>query len=238
MSTSDLGNLATELDEHFGARSPRRRLFAVLAWSGTGFAVMAALTLAFADKALGVSLLGGAVSAGLGTVGFIAISAIASRLAGRAAAHVLLWATSVFYAAIICVFAASFGIDPVLAAGAVVGTGVAVLTVLAFAVATGFGGLAMGMRWIAFIALATGTLYVIEPGLWWVGLAGGFLLSVTVEMTLGAAFDRPYVPEPALAACLVAGVTAIVILVLFALIRFGIRLAAGAAIVGADAARH
>ena len=238
MNTSDLGGLATEPDEHFGARSPRRRLFAVLTWSAGGFAVMAALILAFAEKVLGVSLLGGAVSAGLGTVGFIAISALASRLADRAAAHVLLWGTSAFYAALICVFAASFGVEPVLAAGAVAGTGAAVLAILSLAVATGFGGLAMVVRWVTFIALATGVLYVVDPGLWWLGLLAGFLLSVTVEMTLGAALDRPYVPEPALAACLVAAVAAITILVLYALIRFGVRLAAGAAIVGADATRH
>ena len=56
-------------------------------------------------------------------------------------------------------------------------------------------------------------------------------------MTLGVALERVHVPEPALAACLVAGVTAIVILVLYALIRFGIRIAAGAVVVGAESAR-
>ena len=60
-------------------------------------------------------------------------------------------------------------------------------------------------------ACGTPIPYAIDPELWWVGLIAGFLLAITVEMTLAAALERPHVPEPALAACLVAGVTAIVI---------------------------
>ena len=172
-------------------------------------------------------------------VGFIAIFAVASQIAHRSGAHMLLWTATVFYAVLINLFSASFGVEPLIVAGAVAATGAAVLAILAVAVAVaaGFGPLAMCVRWVAFIALATGTLYAIDPDLWWVGLIAGFLLSVTVEMTLGAALERPHVPEPALAACLVAGVTAIVILVLYALIRFGIRIAADALVLGAEAAR-
>ena len=42
--------------------------------------------------------------------------------------------------------------------------------------------------------------YAVDPELWWVGLIAGFLLAITVEMTLAAALERPHVPEPALAA--------------------------------------
>ena len=115
--------------------------------------------------------------------------------------------------------------------------GATALTILAAGVAVGFSVLAMCVRWVTYIAAAIGTLYAIDPELWWVGLIAGFLLSVTVEMTLSAALERPHVPESALAACLVAGVTAIVILVLYALIRFGIRVAAGAVVIGTEATR-
>ena len=111
------------------------------------------------------------------------------------------------------------------------------LVILAAGVAAGFNALAMCARWVTYIAAAIGTLYAIDPELWWVGLIAGFLLAITVEMTLAAALERAHVPEPALAACLVAGVTAIVILVLYAIIRFGVRIAAGAVVIGAGAAR-
>ena len=217
--------------------SLRRRLFKVLGWSGGGFAVVAGLSLALAGHVSGIALFGGLIAAGLGVVGFIAIFAVASQIAHRSGAHMLLWTATVFYAVLINLFSASFGVEPLIVAGAVAATGAAVLAILTVAVAAGFGPLAMCVRWVTFIALATGTLYAIDPDLWWVGLIAGFLLSVTVEMTLGAALERPHVPEPALAACLVAGVTAIVILVLYALIRFGIRIAAGAVVLGAEAAR-
>ena len=197
----------------------------------------AGLSLALAGHVSGIALFGGLIAAGLGVVGFIAIFAVASQIAHRSGAHMLLWTATVFYAVIINLFSASFGVEPLIVAGAVAATGAAVLVILAAGVAVGFSALAMCARWVTYIAAAIGTLYTIDSELWWVGLIAGFLLSITVEMTLAAALERPHVPEPALAACLVAGVTAIVILVLYAIIRFGIRVAAGAVVIGAEAAR-
>ena len=60
---------------------------------------------------------------------------------------------------------------------------------------------------------STGAALVLAPEMWWVGLIAGFLLAIVVEMTLDVALQRPHVPEPALAACLIAGITAIMHLV-------------------------
>ena len=222
---------------HRSVPSPRTRLFKVLAWSGGGFAALTGLSLTLAGQISGTAFHGGALAAGLGGAGFVGVVAVASRLVRRIGAHVLLWITTVFYAVLINLFAAAFVFDPIVAAGAVAATGVGALAILAVAVAIGFGAVAMCVRWVTFIGLATGTSYAIDPGLWWFGLVAGSLLAITVEMILAAALERPHVPEPALAACLVAGITAIVILVLCALIRFGIRIAAGAVVVGAGSVR-
>ena len=88
----------------------RKRLFKVLAWSGGGFAAVAALSLA---------LFGGLIAAGLGVVGFIAIFAVASQIA-HSGAHMLLWTATVFYAVIINLFSASFGVEPLIVAGAII----------------------------------------------------------------------------------------------------------------------
>ena len=217
--------------------SPRNRLFKVLAWSGGGFAALTGFSLALAGQVSGIAFLGGALAAGLGVAGFAGVFTMASRLEHRIGAHLLLWVTTLFYAVLINLFSAAFGLDPIVASGAVAATGFGVLAILAVAVAVGFGAVAMCVRSVTFIALATGASYAIDPELWWVGLVAGFVLAITVEMTLAAALERPHIPEPALAACLVAGVTAIIILVLYALIRFGIRIAAGAVVVGVEAAR-
>ena len=237
-------NEADEAWEHWEDEAPavspaqlQKRLFKVLGWAGVGFAAVAGVSLALAGQVSGIALFGGLIAAGLGVVGFIATFAVASQIAHHSGAHMLLWTATVFYAVIINLFCASFGIEPLIVAGAVAATGAAVLVILAAGVAAGFNALAMCARWVTYIAAAIGTLYAIDPELWWVGLIAGFLLAITVEMTLGAALERPHVPEPALAACLVAGVTAIVILVLYAIIRFGIRIAAGAVVIGAQAAR-
>jgi len=215
----------------------RRRLYAVLGWSAGGFAALVMLTLVLTGLVSGIPIVGGVASAVLGLIGFVGVFAFASRVHDRAGAHVLLWSTSLFYAVLFNLFAATVGLTGVMAAGAVAATATAVLAILALAVAIGFGRMAMFVRWLTFLALVTGTVSVIAPELWWVGLVAGFLLAMVVEMTLGAARTRPGVPEPALAACLVAGVAALVLLVLYALVRYGVRIVAGAVAAGAHAAR-
>ena len=66
-------------------------------------------------------------------------------------------------------------------------------------------------------------VYVVDSELWWVGLIGRFLLAVAVEATINEALKRWYVPEPALAACLVAGVTAVALLGIYVIVRFVLR---------------
>ena len=175
--------------------SPRARLFKVLAWSGGGFAALSGLSLALAGQVSGIAFLGGALAAGLGVAGFAGVFAMASRLEHRIGAHLLLWVTTVFYAVLISLFAAAFGFNPLLAAGAVAATGFGVLAVLAIAVGFGFGAVAMSVRWVIFIGLATGAWYAIDPELWWVGLVAGSLVAITVEMTLAAGLEAHRVPR-------------------------------------------
>ena len=230
-----------EWDDDVPAHAPpshRRRLFAVLRWAACGFAALTALSLALTGFVSGIAIVGGAVAAGIAVAGFFAVFAMASRLHERAGGHVLLWTTTLAYAVVINVFSASFGFDAIITMAAVAGTASAALAILALGVAIGFGALAMLGRWVIFIGLSTGAALVLAPEMWWVGLVAGFLLAIVVEMTLDVALQRPHVPEPALAACLIAGITAIVLLVIFTLIRFGARVAAGAVAAGAEAARY
>ena len=230
-----------EWDDDVPAHAPpshRRRLFAVLGWAAGGFAALTALSFALTGFVSGIAIVGGAIAAGIAVAGFFAVFAMASRLHGRASGHVLLWTTTLAYAVVINVFSASFGFDALITMAAVAGTASAALAILALGVAIGFGALAMLGRWVIFIGLSTGAAFVLAPEMWWVGLVAGFLLAIVVEMTLDVALQRPHVPEPALGACLIAGITAIVILVIFTLIRFGARVAAGAVAAGAEAARY
>lgn len=227
----------------------RKRLFTVLAWSGAGFAAIAALSIAltalsgavFHDVGIGSA----AACVVIGLAGFVAVVGLASHLDAhqRAGAHLLLWATTLAYAVLINVFAAAFTYDDgahnghilvSVVAGAVAATGAGVLGVLAIAIAIGFDSpLRSFVRWLTLVGVAAASVIVYEPELWWVGLIAGGLLAFAVEITLNAALERLHVPEPALAACLVAGVTALVLLVIYTLVRFAIRvsatLAAGAA---------
>ena len=221
------------------APGTRKRLFLVLAWSGAGFAAITALSLlltglydtAFRDFGIGSA----AICVLVGLAGFVAVVVVASGLdrSERTGAHVLLWTTTVVYAVLINIFAAAFNLDRnaatgfdlvTMVTGSVAVTGAAVLGILAIAIAIGFGPFGTFLRWLTFIGLVTGAVVAFEPGAWWVGLIGGVLLAGAVEVTVQAAHERLHVPEPALAACLVAGVTAIVLLVIYIVVRFVLRL--------------
>ena len=238
------------LDAAFDVPDPRRRLFAILGWAGAGFAVIAALSVAIAAMPHGlldeVGFKSAATCVAVGLIGFVAVAAIASNLDEHqhAAAKVLLWVTVVVYSVLINVFAAALdliwqaaeGFNLVgIVASAVAVAGAAVIGVLAVAVSTGFDSpVSAPLRWIILIVLATGPVWVFEPELWWIGVCAGVLLAFTVEMILAAALERWYVPEPALAACLVAGVTAIVLLVIYTIVRFALKLTAHAAAAGVE----
>lgn len=246
--------MRTDIEQAVGAQPPlddefpsveapgvRRRLFSILAWGGCGFAAITVVSMVLAhvfedhlrDVGLGVASL--CVVAGL--IGFVAVVRIAQQLDEhhRTASQVLLWATVVVYAALINVFAAALNLGPDSGLGiefvgavaiAVAATGAAVLAVLAIAIAIGIESpLMLAVRWAVFVALVAVPVYVIDSELWWVGLICGFLLAVAVEATINEALKRWYVPEPALAACLVAGVTAVVLLVIYVIARFVFRVA-------------
>ena len=217
----------------------RKRLFAVLGWAGAGFAAITALSLvltglydtAFRDFGIGSA----AMCVLIGLAGFVGVVVIASKLdeSQRTGAHVLLWTTTLAYAVLINVFAAAFNLDGnaalgfdlvTIVAGSVAATGAAVLGILAIAIAIGFGPLGTFLRWFTFVGLVTGAVVAFEPQAWWAGLIGAVLLAGAVELTLEAAHERWHVPEPALAACLVAGVTAVVLLVIYTVVRFVLRL--------------
>ena len=233
----------TQWDEEFAsveAPGVRGRLFAILAWAAAGFVAIAALSLVlatvFGHLLRDLGLIVAALCVGAGLAGFVAVVRVAQQFdeRDRRAAQVLLWATVLVSAVLINVFAAAFnlggdvglGLDfVVLVALAVAATGAAVIGVLAIAISIGFESpFLLFVRWGVFIALVAVPVYVIDPELWWAGLVGGFLLAVAVEATVNEALKRWYVPEPAIAACLVAGVTAVVLLVIYVVVRFVFRL--------------
>ena len=241
------------LDEEFpGLEAPgvRRRLFTILAWAGGGFAAIAALSLVLASvlaQILGdIGVFAATLCVGAGVAGFVAVVRAAQQLDERhvGEAKTLFWITVVACAVLVSVFSTAFNIggDPQLGlalvvwvALAVVATGAAVIAVLALAVAIGFDDPRMlFVRWGVFIAAVFIPVCVVDSELWWVGLIGGLALAGAVETTVNEALRRWYVPEPALGACLVAGVTTVVLLVIYVVVRFVLRFA-GSVLAGAGA---
>ena len=218
----------------------RRRLFAVLAWAGGGFGAVTVLAFALAALFHGLLLNVGigmaALCVGTGLGGFVAVVKIAQGLDDDhlREAQILLWTTVFVCAGLITVFAAAFNVGGdaqlgIVFAGqvalAVAAAGAAVIAALAIAIAIGFEEpLMLFVRWAVFIAGVFIPVWIVDSDLWWVGLLGGGLLAMAVETTVNEALKRWYVPEPALAACLVAGVTAVVLLVIYVVVRFAVRL--------------
>ena len=216
--------------------------YAALGWSAAGFAATAvlALGLALLVPALfeDVGLRGAVIAVGVGCGAFVLVTIAAFRLApeDRGSAQALLWAAVAVYAVLVNVFAAPIRLtDPVfgesivfIMAGCVFGVGAAVLLILAvaiaIAIAIGFDDSRTIGRWLAIVAIIAAPVVVIEPQLWWAGIAGGFLLALAVDLIVTHALERIDVPEPALAACLVAAVSAVVLIVAFMVLRFAVRM--------------
>ena len=134
----------------------------------------------------------------------------------RVGAQVLFWVTTMAYAALINVYAFVWVVTAVL-----VVVGAAVLAALAIATVIGFESpLRLFLRWGVVIALVTVSVYASDPDFPWFGLGAGFLLAVAIETTIKNALRRRYVPGAALAACLVAGGSAVALLVVYAHLRF------------------
>ena len=228
-------------DEPPSTKAPgvRRRLFVVLAWAGGGFAAIAGLSLVLAP--LSAHLLGGAgeITIGLciGTAvgGFIPIGRTARQLDERHArlARVLFTVTVLGYAILINVLAAALhiggepdlglafsGMDTVAAAAA---AGAGAIGILGLAITIGFESrLQRRVRWGACTAVVLIPVYTADPALWWAGLLGGLVLAAAVEATVKEALKRWHVPESAMAACLIAGVNAALVLCLIVAVFAGV----------------
>ena len=216
----------------------RKRLFVVIGWAGGGLLATAALAVLFAQIAhtlVGqVELSGASTSVVVGLAVFAGVVLVARHptLAHRRGAHGLLWGAALVYAVLINVFGLALDLgDGELAlalsafvAVAVLGVGAAVLLVVSAAVGIGFEDAGRTpLRWGVSLALLTVPVVLIEPGAWWMGALGGTLLAWTVDAIVMAALDHPEVPEPALAACLVAGIAALVLLVTYLVVRYVLR---------------
>lgn len=217
----------------------RARLFAVLGWAAAGFSAVAVLAafIALLSESLfqDVGLGAGGLSVAVALAVFAGVVMIALQMTwqDRIAAQVLLWGTALVYAVLINVFAAALdpgggqaGVLGVVASILLLGAGV--LCVLGLAVGVGFedDGKTF-LRWLALLVLVAGPVTFVNPDVWWVGVIGGLLLAWAVDLVVSVALENPGVPGPALAACLVAGVSAVVLLVIFVIVRYVLRFVAG-----------
>lgn len=238
---TDLDDALAELDVALPASSwlaSRRRLFATLAWAGAGFvgvAVLASVLVPFSQslfQGVGLSWASVSVAIGFAVFGGVMMLAVGLTEDDRSTAQFLLWGTAAVYAVLVHVFVAGLDVTDgeaahqllFFVAGAVLASGGAVLLILALAVAIGFeSNGSMFARWLAFVALTAGGVMLLDTDLWWVGLICGIMLAWAVDLTVSVALQHPDVPEPALAACLVAGVSAVVLLVILVVVRFVLR---------------
>ena len=214
----------------------RRRLFTALAWSAGAFAVIGAVspTAASAAPILEPSLPGAVLCVALATLGFVEVSRVARRLDARdgTRAHVLLWATTLAYAGLASGLAGALGVAPDAQAEVVPQ---AVLNVAGSAVAALVIAVAIPVRALRGLVLSLivlGPFLVLAPELLWLGVVCAVLLVLAVEAALHHALAMRDVPEPALAACLVAAVGALPVAAVWLSVRFLLR-----AIVVAGAAR-
>ena len=224
----------------------RGRLFGVLVWAGAGFAGISALSLVLFElleaalHGTGIGGLGGASACvAIGFAGCFGVRAVAFSLGEnqRSAAKTLLCFTTLGYAVLVNVFAAAYNVTDdaqegfewvLLVAGSVAGAGVGVLGALAIGILIGLGSPARTfLRWLAIVGLVTAGFVVNDPSGILAGVLAGLLLAGLVHLTFIVVLEHPHVPEPALAACLVSAVTAIVIWAIYLAIRFGMRITGG-----------
>lgn len=206
-----------------------RRLFTALAWAAGAFAVIAVLSPEAASILHAVSLepgpAGAALCVAVGVLGFMLVLRLARGLdaGNRTEAHMLLWATTLVYAGLVSGLACAFGVGaqsqaefvPVAVVN-VAGSAVAAL-VIAVAIATRL------VRGVVFFSIVVGPFLVIAPELLWLGLVCALLLVVAVEATLHQALQMTRVPEPALAACFVAGLLALPVVFVHVTVRVLLR---------------
>lgn len=75
------------------------------------------------------------------------------------------------------------------------------------------------LRAVVFSSIVLGPVLVLDPALWWAGVLFALVLVVAVEAVLHHAREMDDVPEPALVACLVAGVVPLPVVLLYGVVR-------------------
>ena len=210
----------------------RGRLLTALAWSAGAFAVIALLSSELA-RVLGpmlgvIGMSGAALCAAVAGLAFLVVLRVAVRLDARerTEAQVLLGGTTLVSALLVIALATAFApTGPVelipLAVLNVAGTAIAALVIAATIPSRRVRGLVLS-------SIVFGPFLVLTPELWWLGLICALLFVVVVEVMLHHALRMSRAPETALAACLVAGVVVLPVLVLYLGVRFLLRAAARA----------
>ena len=227
-----------EADPSSVRRTERTRLFVVLAWAGGGVCATAALALSvamFSQVQIGQVGPHGALSSVIvGMAVFAGVTTLAGRIdrGRRSRAHLLLWGTAGVDAALITVLESALArgdadIDAALSgfvASVAFAVGAAVLLVGCVACAIGCDGRrSTPLRWGAVLAFVAVPTVLVAPGVWWMGILGACLLAWTADGMLSGFRRRCEAAAPALAACAVAGIVALVLLVVCIASRDAVR---------------
>ena len=201
----------------------RGHLLTALAWAAGAFAVLALLSSELA-RLLGpflgdIGMSGAALCVLLSGLAYMVVSRIARRLDARERtdAQVLLFGTTLVSALLVSFLATAFVSGDALefipiAVLNVAGSAIAAL-IIAVTIPTRF------LRGLVLSSIVLGPFLVLAPEHFWLGLVCAFLLIVAVEVVLHHAREMVSVPEPALAACLVAGIVALPVLVFYVAVR-------------------
>ena len=232
-----------DLDARRHPKSLIAHLLATLGWTTAGFTAIALASLALTHSPLhpiadvgfwaALPCVGGAIVAAC-IIAWIAWKTPREHIVR---AHVLLWITTALFGWLVHVFAAAidFGQTPGTTsalgtvAGAAAATGGALIIALGLAVVIGMD--APWRHWARSAAIVALTAWAVEaaaPDLLWFGVVFGIGLARAVTaITRNIAHTRE-IPAPALAACIVAGVSALALLIAYLLVRDAIRTFAGA----------
>ena len=231
-------------------RDPRTHLLHALGWASAGLAAIVAVSLLTSPGAglgpVGVFAAGACVTGAI--AGFWVIALLAKRINpnNTQGAHMLLWGTCAAYAWLINAFAASIGFGAgaetwsiASVPGAVAGTAGVALVSIAITVAIGTD--TPGKRWAGaggIVVVCTVAAEIAGSDMWWLGTVCGIVLARGVGAFLRMAGERkPH--AAALAACLVAGISALALIVAYVIVRDAMRTQAQATAEGVrTSARH
>ena len=132
-------------------------------------------------------------------------------------AHVLLGGTILVGAGVVAVLALAFAGN-----GAIDVIPTAILNVAGTAVAALIIAVVLPsrrLRVVVFSSIVLCPVLVLDPALWWAGVAFAFVLLVAVEVVPQHAREMVHVPGPALTACLVTSVVALPLLAVYGVVR-------------------